>query len=74
MFDPHAFASPEHKFAVKVVDAWCRRHNVPLESEPGRTAVSIAVRRIRAGENSPVALAEQLRSVMNVERYKRPWD
>ncbi|RFB85569.1 hypothetical protein B5K11_29735 [Rhizobium leguminosarum bv. trifolii] len=55
-----------------VVRDWCKVHHVPLECELCREAMRFAVERVLAGEESPVALLEAIKTHMDVENFRHP--
>ncbi|QKK26956.1 hypothetical protein [Rhizobium hidalgonense] len=56
---------------TNVVRDWCNAHHVPPECDLGREAMRFAVGRVVAGEKSPIALSEAIKTHMDIEIFKR---
>ena len=48
------------RIVTDVVTRWCEDHQVEIDSERGRAAMTAALNRLLSGEKSPVALSEAI--------------
>ncbi len=55
---------------TNVVRDWCKVHHVPLECELGGEAMRFAVGRVLAGEKSPIALTEAMKTHLGIQNFK----
>ena len=55
-----------------VVREWCECHQVALDSDRGRAAMSETTRLAMTGETNRQVLAEKLASHMRVGQYRHP--